>query len=61
VQVTDQIYDNTTTITSYKIATDFPDVDTSVIGEKRIVRLPLPTPPLLAAFAASLPPPFLLL
>lgn len=45
VQVTDQIYDNTTTITSYKIATDFPDVDTSVIGEKRIVRFPSPTLP----------------
>lgn len=37
LQVTDQIYANTTTITSYKIASDFPDVDTSKLGEQRIV------------------------
>jgi phosphoglucomutase len=36
-KVTDQIYANTTTITSYKIARDFPDVDTSAVGSRRVV------------------------
>jgi hypothetical protein len=34
--VTDAVYAYTTTITSYKLAADFPDVDTSKAGDVRV-------------------------
>ncbi len=36
-QVTDAVYAYTTTLTSYKIAQDFPDVDTGKLGDTRVV------------------------
>ena len=35
-KVTNAMYDYTTTITSYKLAVDFPDVDVSVLGSTRV-------------------------